>query len=120
MFKGLLGKLDNLVVGGKAQADQLVFSEAIDLRVPLRRSQGLQTKPLFKPDDPILNLEGIGAYFQHGYKRGDGENQQPRGVDVEVVHEKGNGNDEVDSKDGRQNHVIGRIEARMVLEILRV
>jgi len=120
MFKGLLGKLDNLVIGGKSQSYQLVFSEAIDLRMPLWRCEGLQAQALFKPDDPILNLEGIGSNSYHRDERGNRENQQPRGVDVEVVHEEGNGNDEVDGQNGRQNHVIGRIEARVVLEILRV
>ncbi len=51
LFQGVLGELYDLIVGGKAQADQLVLAEPVNLRAPLRRSQGLETQPFFQPDD---------------------------------------------------------------------
>jgi hypothetical protein len=66
MFQRLLGQLHHLVIGGKAQADQLVLGEAIDLRVPFRRGQRLQAHPLLQPDDAVLHLERIGAQLEEG------------------------------------------------------
>ena len=42
MFECLLGQRHHLVICGKAQANQLVLAEVINLCVPFRRSQCLQ------------------------------------------------------------------------------
>ena len=79
MLKRLLGQFDNFVVGGEAQADQLVLGKFIDLCVPLRRGQSLQPKPLFQPDDAVLHLERIHTQLEERDERDDRENQVPFG-----------------------------------------
>src|ERR1700733_9736845 len=69
VFESLLGQRDQFIVSRKAQRDQLVFSQFMNLRMPLRRRQRVQPQPLLKPDHAILHLQRIRADQEQQYKR---------------------------------------------------
>ena len=71
VFERLLGQLNDFVVRGKAQTDQLIFAEPVDLRVPLGGRKSLQAEALFEADDAVLHLERIAAQPEKKDNRGD-------------------------------------------------
>jgi hypothetical protein len=119
LFKGLLGQFDDFLVGGEAKADQLVFRELVDLRVPFGRSQGLEAEALLEADDAVLDLEGIGAQLEDGDPDGDGKNHEPSTEEIEIPICVKPSHVQVDCQDSGKNHVKRRIDAAVVLEVLR-
>jgi hypothetical protein len=115
LFEGLLGERDDFIVGGEAEADQLIFIEAIDLGVPLGGSQGLKTQAFFETNDAVLDLYWIAAHFSDKDKSCQGENYQPFSEDVEVFYCEAQDDDEVDDQDSQKDQVERGIEAAMIL-----
>ena len=77
LLERLLGQLDDFIVRGKAESDQLVFGETAYLSVPLGRRERLQAKALFQADDAILHFERVGAQLGGGDEGGDGQDDDP-------------------------------------------
>jgi hypothetical protein len=115
LFEGLLGERDDFIVGGEAEADQLIFIEAIDLGVPLGGSQGLKTQAFFETNDAVLDLYWIAAHFSDKDKSCQGENYQPFSEDVEVFYCEAQDDDKVDDQDSQKDQVERGIEAAMIL-----
>jgi len=119
LLQGLLGEFHDFVVGGKAEADQLVFSKVVDLRVPLGRGQGLQAKALFEADDAVLYFERITAQFSEGNEHGDGEDHHPLGKPAEMLERVAAHDEQVHGENGGEDKVVGGVVPGMVLETLR-
>lgn len=125
LLEGLFSESNDFVVGSKAESNQLIFRELVDLGVPLGGGEGLETKALFQTNDAVLHLERVGADAEHGDEDCDGKEDEPLGIDspvteagaVKLVGEF-DCNDQVDDEDRRQNHVVRRVKTGMLLEAL--
>ena len=119
VLQRLLRQLDHLVISGKAQTDQLILAEVINLRVPLSRSQTLQPQPLLQPDDTVLHFKRVLAKLEKSNERDDRNNQQPGGRYAPVMDLVEDSEDQVGNQEEEKNKVKRRIEPGMILEILR-
>lgn len=99
VFESLFGEIDDLVVRGKAKADQLILSEAIDLSVPRGGGEGLQAQPFFEADDAVLDLERIRAELRDGDDDHKGQDEEPSGGYIPMVPEMKSGEDQVGKHD---------------------
>jgi hypothetical protein len=63
-FESLLGQCHYLAISGEAEAYELIFAEAINLRMPFGWGEGLQSQALFEADDAILHLERINTRLE--------------------------------------------------------
>ena len=61
VLQRLLGELHYFVIARKPQSNQLALVEPVNLRMPRLGRQRLQPQPFLKPNDPVLNLQRVGA-----------------------------------------------------------
>jgi hypothetical protein len=118
LFKRQLGEFDDLVIGGKSEANELILAEPADLGVPRLGSQRLQAELLLEADDAVLDLQWIEAQFEEREEGGDGDKNQPPGIEGRVVHRIDGGDDDIADENKRQEKVIGGIESCMIFEVL--
>src|SRR5579859_3632776 len=67
----------DLVVGGEAQTDELIFAELVDTFLQGLGQQDGEADTFFEANDAVLDLERIGAHLPIDEKQCDGENNDP-------------------------------------------
>ena len=119
LFKSHLRQRNYLVVPGKAQPDQLILAQAVDLRVPFRRRQRLQAQPLLQPDNAILDLDWVFADLEENDDRRGRQNHKPTAAPAHMAHQVNNAIDQVKQDNEGQNHVKGGVKPCVIFETLR-
>ena|SRR5579871_4085233 len=118
---GLVDEGGKFGVGGEAEGDDLLDVELLDVGEIGGREEGGETKVLFEADDAVLYLEVVDARLR-------GENDESCGYDdppemkiammMPVLDGDGDGDDEIDEENGKDEEVYGWIETAVILEAL--
>ena len=116
--EGLVDEGGEFLVGGEAEADELLDGELVNVREFVCGKEGCEPEALFEADEAVLQLEVVDAAF-------DGEDEERERADDGPVAEVGilvaevNGDvdrdAEIDHEDREDKEVQGWIEARVVL-----
>ena len=92
------------------------------MRELVGREEGGEAKALFEADDAVLHFEGTAAGDACHDEEDDGHDDPPEMcvlVAGPVVNGDVDAEDEVEQEHGQEKEVKGRIEAGVVLEVLR-
>lgn len=120
--EGLADQGGELVVGGKAESDELFDGELVDVGALFGGKERVEAEALFEADDSILDTESLGSGDASQHEEDDGHCDPPEeesAVLGPVVDGDVDGDDQVEKKHGENKEMKGRIEARVVLVILR-
>ena len=120
---GALGQGGNFGVRGEAQADELIDGQGVDEVELVFGEKVGEAELLFEADDAVLIFESIAAREAGQDEENDGHDDPPE----VAVSEEGPGVDgrvdceaEIQEEKRKDEEVKGRIEARVVLEGLRL
>ena len=120
--EGFADQGGEFVVGGEAEGDELLDGELIDVGALFGGEQCVQTETLFEADDAVLSGQGAAAREAGHDEEDDGHGDPPEmesPVLRPVVDGDVDGEDEVEQEHGQDEEVKGRVEARVVFEVLR-
>jgi hypothetical protein len=109
------------VVGGKAESDELPDRELIDVGAIFGWKECVEAQALFEADDSILCPESLGSGDTGHHEEDDGHDNPPEEKNAvlgPVVDGDVDGEDQVEQEHGQDKEMKGRIEARVVLEVL--
>ena len=120
--EGLAEECGELVVGSEAKGNELFDRKLVDVRALFGGEQRVETETLFGADDSVLDSEGLRSRDTSHHEQDDGHGNPPEKentvlgpvVDGDVDRE-----DQVEQEHGQDKKMKGRIEARVVLEVLR-
>jgi hypothetical protein len=122
LVEGSAGEGGKLIVGGKAEGDELGGGELVDPATLGWRKKRGEPEALFEADDAVLRLEGAAAADASYEKKNDRHDYPPAmesPVFRPVVDGVGDGKDEVEEGEGQDYIVEWRVEAGVILEVLR-
>jgi hypothetical protein len=120
--EGSVSQRGEFVVGGEAEGDELFDGELIDMGAIFGGEECVQAQALLELDDAILNDEGAVSCAAGDDEEDDGHRDPPEMESPmlgPVVDGDVDGEDEVQQKHGQDEEVKGRIEAHVILEVLR-
>ncbi len=120
--EGLADKSGQFVVGGEAEGDELFDRELMDVGAIFGWKECLEAEALLEANNAVLNDEGAVPGAAGHDEEDDGHGDPPEmesPVIRPVVDGDVDGEDEVQQKHGQDKEVKGRIEAHVVLEVLR-
>jgi len=120
--EGFVDERREFIVGGEAEGDELLRGEFLDVAELGDGEDGREAEAFFEADDAVLHFEGTAAGNACHDEEGDGHDDPPEMcvlVAGPVVNGDVDAEDEVEQEHGQEKEVKGRIEARVVLEVLR-
>lgn len=120
--KGLADEGGEFGVGGESESGELFDGEFVDVGAVFGWKKCAEAEAFFEADDAVLDDKSAVTEAKPHYHEDQGHDDPPEmGVLVArpVMHCYINREDEVQQEHGQDEEVIGRIEAAMVLEVLR-
>ena len=111
-----------LGVGGETEGDELLDGELVDVGAVGGGEERGDAETLFEADDAVLHFDGAAASDACQDEEDDGHDDPPEmesPVGRPMVDGGVDGEDEVDQEQGQNEEVKGRVEAGVVLEVLR-
>lgn len=120
--EGLVGECGEFVVGGEAKGDELTGGELVDVCAVGFGEQRVETEALFEADDAVLRFQGIAAGVAGYQDEDDCHDDVPKMrvlIGGPVVDGDVDGEDEIEDEQRHDDEVKGRMEACVVLKILR-
>ena len=120
--EGFAEERREFVVGGEAEGDELFDREFVDVRAVFNGQESVEAKTLFEADDTVLDCERAVAAAAGNEEQDNGHDDPPEEKSPmlrPVMDGYVDGEDEVEQEDRQNKEVKGRIEARVVLEVLR-
>jgi hypothetical protein len=122
LSEGPVSQSGEFVVGGEAERDELLDGELIDVGAIFGRKECGEAEALFEADDSILCPESLGSGDTSHHEEDDGHDNPPEEENAvlgPMVDGDVDGEDQVKQEHGQDKEMKGRIEARVVLEVLR-
>jgi hypothetical protein len=122
VVEGALDQGGQFRVGGEAQADELGRGEGLAAGEVFGGEERGEAQALFEADDAVLHCDGVQAGAADGQQQDDGHQDPPKeevAMVRPVMDGVGDGEDNVEQQDGRDEEVPGGIEAGVVLVVLR-
>jgi hypothetical protein len=119
--EGAVGEVGELGVGGEAEGDELGDGELVDVGAVGGGEECLEAETLFEADDAVLGFERVVAGETSYQEKDDGHDDPPEiGVLVggPAVDGDVDGEDEIEDQQRDDDEVKGRMEARVVFEVL--
>jgi hypothetical protein len=108
-------------VGGEAEGDDLLDVELLDVGKIGGWQERRETEMFFEADDAVLDLEVVHAGLGGENEESGGDDDPPEmnvAMMMPVLDGDGDGDDEIDEEDGKDEEVHGWIEAAVILEAL--
>jgi hypothetical protein len=119
--EGFVDEGGKFSVGGKAEGNDLLDIELLDVGVVVGWKEGGEAKALFEADDAVLDLEIVHAGSESEDDEGGREEDPPEmkvAMMRPVMDGDRDGDEEVDEKDREDKEVHGWIEATVILVAL--